>query len=63
MKTRPIHYEPHPVSRERKAELVAQGFAIIDIKFMPKQAAEAAAAAEAAPARAARQGRKQKVKA
>lgn len=30
-----IVYEPHPVSPERKAELVAQGFKIIDARFAP----------------------------
>ena len=35
---RPIHYEPHPVTPERKAELVAQGFRIVDAKFAPKDA-------------------------
>jgi hypothetical protein len=38
-----IIYEPHPVSPERKAELVAQGFKIIDARFAPadeKPAAE-----------------------
>lgn len=30
-----IAYEPHPVSRERKAELRAQGFRILDIVFKP----------------------------
>jgi len=30
-----IHYEPHPVSPERKAELRAQGFKIIDARFKP----------------------------
>lgn len=29
-KVRPIIYEPHPVSPERKAELVAQGYRIVD---------------------------------
>ena len=28
-------YEPHPVSPERKAELQAQGYRIIDAKFAP----------------------------
>lgn len=28
-------YEPHPVSPERKAELLAQGFRIIDARFAP----------------------------
>lgn len=31
-----IAYEPHPVSPERKAELRAQGFKIIDAKFAPE---------------------------
>lgn len=31
-----IHYEPHPVSPERKAELRAQGVKIIDARFAPK---------------------------
>ena len=35
MKERPIHYEPHPVSRERKAELKARGLNIVDAKFAP----------------------------
>jgi hypothetical protein len=39
MKT--IKYEPHPVSPERKAELVAAGFKIIDARFAPAGAAEA----------------------
>lgn len=30
-----IHYEPHPVSPERKAELRAQGFKIVDARFAP----------------------------
>jgi hypothetical protein len=38
VKDRPIHYEPHPVSRERKAELKARGFNIIDAKFAPPAA-------------------------
>lgn len=31
-----IHYEPHPVTPERKAELVKQGFKIIDARFQPE---------------------------
>lgn len=31
-----IAYEPHPVTPERKAELRAQGFKIIDAKFAPE---------------------------
>jgi hypothetical protein len=30
-----IIYEPHPVSPERKAQLRAQGFKIIDAAFKP----------------------------
>lgn len=30
-----IAYEPHPVSPERKAELKAAGFKIIDLRFRP----------------------------
>lgn len=32
---RPIYYEPHPITPERKAELVAQGYRIVDAKFAP----------------------------
>lgn len=35
---RPIVYEPHPVSRERKAELLAEGFRIVDAKYKPSEA-------------------------
>lgn len=35
-----IAYEPHPVSPERKAELRAQGFKIIDKRFQPKHLIE-----------------------
>lgn len=30
-----IHYEPHPVTPQRKAELRAQGFKIVDSAFKP----------------------------
>ncbi len=40
---RPIHYEPHPVSPERKAELIGEGFRIIDAKFAPPGAVESEA--------------------
>ncbi|QDP54141.1 MAG: hypothetical protein GOVbin4685_1 [Prokaryotic dsDNA virus sp.] len=30
-----IAYEPHPVTPERKAELRAQGFKILDARFAP----------------------------
>ena len=32
-----IIYEPHPVTPERKAELIAQGYKIIDARFAPAQ--------------------------
>lgn len=35
-KERKVIYEPHPVSAERKAELVAAGYKIIDARFAPK---------------------------
>ena len=35
-----IAYEPHPVSPERKAELRAQGFKIIDARFKPLDVVE-----------------------
>lgn len=35
MKEREIIYEPHPVSLERKADLVARGYKIIDARFAP----------------------------
>ena len=31
-----IIYEPHPVTPERKAELRAKGYQIIDAQFAPK---------------------------
>lgn len=34
-----IKYEPHPVTPERKAELVAQGYTIIDARFAPESVA------------------------
>lgn len=40
---RPIVYEPHPVSPERKAELIGKGFKIIDAVFKPSAAPVAAA--------------------
>lgn len=30
-----VHFEPHPVTPERKAELRAQGLKIIDARFAP----------------------------
>ena len=43
-----IAYEPHPCSRERKAELRAQGFTIVDAVFKPAGAPQEAP--ESAPA-------------
>lgn len=31
-----IAYEPHPVTPERKAELRADGFTIVDARFEPE---------------------------
>jgi hypothetical protein len=69
-----IAYEPHPVSPERKAELRAQGFKILDARFKPLDVVEAVGAdadalqtqeqAEAqtqAPPPVKRRGRKPKV--
>ena len=49
--TTKVIYEPHPVSAERKAELRAQGYTILDAIYRPKDApAEPAqAAVPAAP--------------
>lgn len=38
--TEKIAYEKHPVSTERKAELRAKGFKIIDVQFKPSAAAD-----------------------
>ena len=46
---RKVIYEPHPVSPERKAELRAQGYAIIDARFAPEGQKPVAAPVEAAP--------------
>ena len=35
-----IAYEKHPVSAERKAELVAGGFKIVDARFEPRTKAK-----------------------
>lgn len=32
---KPIHHEPHPVSPERKAELLAKGVRIVDAVYAP----------------------------
>jgi len=37
---KPVIYEPHPVSEERKAELRGLGYKIIDVKFKPADAEE-----------------------
>ncbi len=33
---RPVWYEPHPVTAERKAEIRAHGFVILDAVFKPE---------------------------
>ena len=35
-KDRKVIYEVHPVSQERKAELIKQGYKIIDAQFAPE---------------------------
>ena len=40
--SKPIAYEPHPVTPERKAELVAAGFKIIDACHKPADEREVA---------------------
>lgn len=57
-----IYYEPHPVSPERKAELRAQGYKIIDVRFAPAdwKAEKADNAEPAIPAPAKRRGRPRK---
>lgn len=49
---REVIYEPHPVSPERKAELVGAGYQIIDEQFAPEgyEHPDAAAAKPAAKA-------------
>jgi hypothetical protein len=34
-KEKKVIYEPHPVSAERKAELVKSGYKILDVIFQP----------------------------
>lgn len=36
-KEKKVIYEPHPVSAERKAELVGKGFKIVDAVFAPAE--------------------------
>lgn len=36
MSERKIVYEPHPVAPERRAELIGQGFKILDAVFKPQ---------------------------
>ena len=51
-----IAYERHPVTPERKAELLAQGFHIIDARFKPADAEPANAEPAPAPQRRSRKG-------
>lgn len=39
-KEKPIWYEEHPVSPERKAELVGKGYRILDAVFKPAEEAK-----------------------
>ena len=47
MKNEKIAWEPHPVTPERKAELRAEGFTIVDARFKPAQPQEQEAATNA----------------
>jgi len=40
MKEKKVIYEPHPVSSERKAELIEKGYKIIDSIFEPPKPAK-----------------------
>lgn len=41
----PVWYEPHPVTPERKVELRAQGYVIVDAIFKPAEAEAAVSTA------------------
>lgn len=56
---KPIHYEPHPVSTERKAELIAKGVRIVDAIFDPNPK-PAKAEKPAQQAQATKQGKEPK---
>lgn len=51
-----IAYERHPVTPERKAELLAQGFQIIDARFKPAEVEPAKSEPAPAPQRRSRKG-------
>lgn len=58
MKDLKVIYEPHPVTPERKAQLRAQGYRILDAVFAPADYVHpdaAQAASDDAPVRARRQ--------
>lgn len=50
MADKPIFYEPHPVSPERRAELRMAGYRIVDAIYAPKDALPATIAAPSQPA-------------
>ena len=61
-----IVYEPHPVTPERKAELRAAGYKIIDARFAPEpvdmpRPVEVEINADPAPVEQPKRGRKAKV--
>ena len=51
-----IAYERHPVTPERKAELLAQGFQIIDARFKPADTEPAKVESAPVPQRRSRKG-------
>lgn len=44
-----IAYEPHPVTPERKRELNAQGFKILDARFAPEETPKSKPKSKPAP--------------
>lgn len=63
MNEKPIWYEPHPVSPERKQHLLSRGYRIIDIAYKPKDAqpqAEEPAGHQAAQPQVPKAGRARK---
>jgi hypothetical protein len=50
MADKPIAYEPHPVSPERRAELLKAGYRIVDAIYAPKDALPTTTATASQPA-------------
>ena len=54
-----IAYEPHPISSERKRELRAQGYRIVDAKFDPNRDKQAKASSGKKQTKASDEGDKE----